>query len=281
MIEVVFLSALALVWICFAVVQDLKTREIANWLNFSLIIFALGFRFFYSLFAGNNFNFFYQGLIGLGIFFILGNIFYYGKLFAGGDAKLLIALGAILPLTESLTINLKIFIATLLIFFVVGAIYTFITSLAIGLKHRKKVSKEFKHQFKLNRKHVLFSLVSAIIFAILSFITIQGIIYFAILIFMLPYVYIYAKAVDESCMVKKIRASELREGDWLYQNVKIGKKLVTANWEGLSQKDIALLKKKHKEVKIRYGVPFSPVFLFSFVILLLTYKWILIWNFFI
>ena len=30
----------------FAVVQDLKKREIANWVNFSLIIFALGFRFF-------------------------------------------------------------------------------------------------------------------------------------------------------------------------------------------------------------------------------------------
>ena len=86
MIEMIFLICLAFVWIVFASVQDLKSREVANWLNFSLIIFALGFRFFYSLF-NNNFNFLYQGLIGLGIFFVLGNLFYYGRMFAGGDAK--------------------------------------------------------------------------------------------------------------------------------------------------------------------------------------------------
>ena len=49
----------------------------------------------------DSFNFFYQGLIGLGIFFVLGNAFYYGRFFAGGDAKLMISLGAILPLSTS------------------------------------------------------------------------------------------------------------------------------------------------------------------------------------
>jgi Flp pilus assembly protein protease CpaA len=76
MIEVIFLLSLAFIWIVFAVIQDLKSKEIANWLNFSLIIFALGFRFFYPFFNGNNtlqgFSFFYQGLLGLGIFFISG-----------------------------------------------------------------------------------------------------------------------------------------------------------------------------------------------------------------
>ena len=70
MIEVYVLFGLGLIWILFAVVQDIRTREIANWLNFSLIIFALGFRFFYSLFEMNDFGFFYQGLIGFGMAFI-------------------------------------------------------------------------------------------------------------------------------------------------------------------------------------------------------------------
>jgi len=65
MYEIAFLWILALIWIVFATVQDLKMREIANWLNFSLIIFALGFRFFYSLFSSGGFGFFYQGLLGL------------------------------------------------------------------------------------------------------------------------------------------------------------------------------------------------------------------------
>ena len=52
---IVVLICLALVWILFATIQDLRSREVANWLNFSLIIFALGLRFFYGLFS--NFNF--------------------------------------------------------------------------------------------------------------------------------------------------------------------------------------------------------------------------------
>lgn len=61
MFETVFLFVLALAWIVFATVQDIRTREIANWLSFSLIIFALGFRFFYSLFFAGNFAFFSKG----------------------------------------------------------------------------------------------------------------------------------------------------------------------------------------------------------------------------
>ncbi len=76
MYEVIFLLVLAGIWIAFASVQDLKHREVANWLSFSLIAFAIGFRFFYCLFSGGDggsggFMFFYQGWIGLGIFFIL------------------------------------------------------------------------------------------------------------------------------------------------------------------------------------------------------------------
>ena len=116
MYEVIFLWLLALAYIVFAVIQDIKTREIADWLNFSLIIFVLGFRFFYSLFNGINFTFFYNGLIGLGIFFIAGNLFYYGKVFAGGDAKLMISLGTVLPYYPDFFSNIQTFINFFLIF---------------------------------------------------------------------------------------------------------------------------------------------------------------------
>jgi len=106
MLETIFLISLGLIWIIFAVVQDLKKREIANWLNFSLVIFALGFRLFYSLFGEFGYEFFYQGLIGFGVFFLLGNLLYYGKVFAGGDAKLMISLGAIIPFSKSLFTNI-------------------------------------------------------------------------------------------------------------------------------------------------------------------------------
>ena len=94
----------------------------------------------------------------------------------------------------------------------------------------------------------------------------------------LTFVYFYAKAVDECCMVKEVKGSELREGDWLYKDVKVGKSVVKASWEGVEEKEIKLLKGV-KKVLIREGIAFVPVFLISFLVL--VYFWFsgLIWYF--
>jgi Flp pilus assembly protein protease CpaA len=265
-IENIFLIFLGLIWIVFAVVQDLKKREIANWLNFSLILFALAFRFFYSLFNGNGYSFFYQGLFGFGVFFILGNLLYYGKVFAGGDAKLMISLGTILPLSQDLLINLDLSLLFLMLFLISGAFYGILSSLYLGVNNRKKFSKEFVHQFKQRKKLFYISLILALI--LLFFIFFDKIfIYAAILVFISPYLYISAKSIDEACMIKKINVRDLSEGDWLYQDLKLGKKLIKAKWEGLNKEEISLLKKFKKNVLIRQGIPFSPVFLISYIIL--------------
>ncbi|MFH1311180.1 MAG: prepilin peptidase [Nanoarchaeota archaeon] len=269
MFEIIFLIFLALIWIIFATIQDLRKREIANWLNFSLIIFALGFRFFYSLFS-ENFGFFYAGLIGLGIFFILGNLLYYARFFAGGDAKLMIALGAILPFTGSLLSNLKIFSIFLLVFLFVGAVYTILSSVYLSLKNFKRFKKEFNKQLTRNKKLTYFVLIFGLLFMVLGFIQNLFLI-IGVLIFILPYIYIYSKAVDESCMVKRIKTSQLTEGDWLYNDVKIGKKVIKASWSGLKKQEITLLRKKYSNILIKYGLPFSPVFLISFLIFI--YIW--------
>ena len=114
-LEVTFLLGIGLIWIIFASVTDLKKREVPNWLSFSLIIFALGFRLFYGIFE--SWNFFLQGIIGLGIFFVLGNLFYYLKLFAGGDAKLMIALGSVLPFFDSFFYHNAFYLKLFLPFF--------------------------------------------------------------------------------------------------------------------------------------------------------------------
>lgn len=267
-IEIIFLILLGFIWTVFAVVQDLKKREIANWINFSLIIFALVFRFFYSLFSNQgNYTFFYQGLIGFAAFFILGNLLYYGKVFAGGDAKLMISLGAILPFSQDWMINLNLALFFFVLFLISGALYGILSSLYLGIKNRKKFSKEFSNQFKNRKKIFYLSLVLGIIILIFSpFETI--LVYLALLVFISPYLYISAKAIDESCMIKKINVSDLTEGDWLYRDLKLGKTLVKARWEGLSKKEILLIRKFKKEILIRQGIPFSPVFLISYLILI-------------
>ena len=213
MIEVIFLIVLALIWIMFSVAADFKHRIVPNWLNFSLIIFAIGFRFFHSLFA-NDFAFFYQGLIGLGIFFVIGNALYYGRMFAGGDAKLMIALGAILPFSTNLTNNLETFSLFFLLFLFSGAIYGFSYSLILSIKDFKKQKKELLRQFEKNKKFFLFSTAISIIFIAAAFYE-AILFYLGIVTFLSPFFYIYAKSVDETSLIKNVKTKELTEGDWL------------------------------------------------------------------
>ncbi|MEK6823845.1 MAG: prepilin peptidase [Nanoarchaeota archaeon] len=285
MFQIIFLIVLALVWMIFAVVQDLKKREIANWVNFSLIIFALGFRFFYSLFNGTEdgtgFNFFFQGLIGLGIFFILGNLLYYCRMFAGGDAKLLFALGVILPFSDSFFVNLKVFVLFLILFLFAGALYGLFVSGALIFSHFKKFKGEFSKQFKQNKTLFILSLFLALFFIVLGF-SDGFMIYFGILIFILPYFYLSARSLDEVCMIKKISPENLTEGDWLYKDVRIGNKTIKKSWDGLTKKEIRILK-KNKYVFVRQGIPFSPAFLIAFLVLIYFWFfrsgiWLYFWN---
>ncbi|MCK9568291.1 A24 family peptidase [Candidatus Pacearchaeota archaeon] len=278
MYEVIFLWALALAFIIFAVVQDFKTREIANWLNFSLIIFALGFRFFYSFFSGDNFSFFYQGLIGFVIFFLVGNLFYYSRLFAGGDAKMMIALGAILPISSRFFSNVQIFLNFLLIFLLSGFVYTIIMSIILCVKNFKKFRKEFANQLYQKRKLSYLSLVTGIFFLLIGFWNVIFI-FVGLLFFVTFYLYIYSKSIDESSMIKTIPTTKLREGDWLYSNVKIGNKVIKAKWDGVSNREIREIMKKHNEVKVREGIVFSPVFLIAFILwIVFTYTGFDLWN---
>ncbi len=273
-----FLYGIALLWIIFATLQDIKTREVANWLNFSLIIFALGFRIFYSLFGtdSQSFAFFYQGLIGLGIFYAIGNIFYYGRVFGGGDAKLMIALGAVLPLHETFTDNIKIYIIFFLIFLLAGSLYgvTYSLKLSFG-RNYKKFKKELYKQISINKNFVTALSLIGIVLFFTGIVKSEIFVYIGLLVFAIPYSYVYAKAVDEVCMIKKIRASQLREGDWLYKDFKKGRCFIKADWEGLTKEQIRKINKvlgKNKFIKIKEGIPFVPVFLISFILLFfLTY----------
>lgn len=266
MLEIIFLIIISLIWLAFASIQDIKKNEIANWISFSLIIFTLCFRFFYSLFMQNNFSFFYQGLIGLGIFFLIGNIFYYGRLFAGGDGKLMIAMGTLLPFSDNLIKNINLYLNFIILFLFIGSIYGLIFSLSIGVKNSKKVKKEFLKQIKKNKKMINFFLINSIIFLIIG-IYYSFFIYLGILIFVINYLFIYIKAIDKKCMIKNIKTKDLVEGDLLYKKVRIKENdFIKPHWEGLTKKQIKQLKKYKKEVKIKTGIAFVPVFLISFII---------------
>src|SRR3989344_5748280 len=261
--EYYFLFALAFLFTLFASIQDLKKREVANWLNFSFIAFALAYRAFYSL-ATKNLQFFLFGVLGFAIFFIIAHALYYAKAFAGGDAKLLMGFGIIIPYTSysSLLILSPIFLFTL---FLVGAIYSLLYSIIIITKNKQKFKKEFLSYF---RKYKFTLTTSLILFLVSLFLTfIASLIIHLTILFLIPLIYVYTKSL-ENCMIKLYNYNGLTEGDWLVNDIKLTKNIIIKKTvHGLSKKDIKLLKKYKRNILIKEGIPFVPAFFITLIIM--------------
>ncbi len=266
MIELfIVLFLIGFVWILFAVVHDLRTTEVPDWLNFSLALFGLSTRFFYSLFY-HDFSYFYQGIIWLGIFFVLGIVLYYIHTFAAGDAKLFISLGAILPIYNNFSLNIKPMLIFVVLFFVVGSLFSLLAVVFFTLLHPKKVFSSFLNY--LSNKVYFFFFV---LFFVVSLVSLFFNTFFFVLIFILYIFYILTLIIDSQFMQKYVSPNELMEGDWLVHDVVVGGKVIRATWHGLDKKDIELFKKHKKEVLIRQGVCFTPVFLISYIIFIFLY----------
>jgi len=267
LVENYFLVVLAFVWIIVAVIQDFRKREIANWWNFSLIAIALCYRALISVWFLDYWCFVY-GLIGFGIFFALANLFYYGRVFAGGDAKLLMGLGAVLPFSSSLFENLEIFLYFIVLLLFAGSIYGLFYSFVLAYKHKKEFSEEFSKQYNRNKK----------LFQVFTFLTILSLVLililrefifslFSLVIFIFPFLYIYAKAIEEACMIKEASAGKLTIGDWLYKEVRVGKKIIKPSWEGLNEEELMVLQKTKRKIRVKEGIPFTPAFLIALLVL--------------
>ncbi len=255
--EYYFLFALAFIWTIFAVIVDLKKREVPNWISFSLIAFALAYRGFYSIFI-NDWSYFLLGVFGFSIFFALAYGFYYARAFAGGDAKLLMGFGIILPYNNFNDFGYYsiIFISSL---FLLGVVYSLIYSVFIAIKRRKKFTNEFERIIRENGTILL--IFTALIFS-LSLLKVAGI--FSLLFLIVPFFYVYVKSLDK-CMIGKVHADKLSEGDWLEKEVKIGKHIIRKSVHGLNNENIKLLRKFGKAVYIKEGIPFTPAFLFALI----------------
>ena len=263
-----FLILIGLAWILVASAQDLRKREVWNWLSFSLIAIALVYRSFFAVY-NSDLMFFIYGVLGLFIFVVLGYAMYYARVFAGGDAKLLFGLGAILPFSGSVISNLMVMGIFIVLLLFAGSLYGLIYSFFLVLGNRKSFSKEFSKQF---RKHKVFAYLLFVISFVLIILPIMmsDIVFllFPMIIFLLPVLFIYGKAIEESCMIQTLKSSQLTEGDWLYEKVKVGRKTIEPYWEGLTSEELKILRKFKGKVKVKVGIPFVPGFLIAFIALL-------------
>jgi Flp pilus assembly protein protease CpaA len=272
--ENLFLFILGLIWIIGAILQDLKRREVDNIWNFSLVFFALAYRASVSVFSG-DYWFWVNGLLGLGIFLFIGNLFYYSRIFAGGDAKLLIALGAVLPLSADWIINFKIFGLFIFLLLTGGALYVAIWALILAFWHLRKFLREFHKQSRGHRNWFAISFVLYIVWAVLIYSFGQtGLVLAGLVILLFPLLLVFSKAVEESCLIRQVSPKEVTEGDWLYEDIYVAGKKIKSSWEGVSERELSLIKRRcRRKILIRQGIPFTPGFLIAFIGLIIVFKY--------
>jgi len=260
-----FLFGFGIFWIIGAILQDLHRREVDNVWNFSLIGIALAYRLAMSIFMG-DYLFFLMGLFGLGAGLILGNLFYYLRLFAGGDAKLLIALSVVLPLSSHLRINLEIFGWFILLFLIGGSLYVLVWSLFLVAFNFKRFCREVKTQTRAHVSLFISSLIVVVVWVVFSFFFFKSLLLIGFIFLLFPILFVFAKGVEESCMVKAVAPQNLTEGEWLYEDIFVGGKKIAARWEGVSKRELALIKEKYRrKILIKQGIPFTPGFLIGFL----------------
>ena len=265
-----FLFWLFFIGIVVAGLQDLKRREVDNWLNLFLLVVSFSFVFFKAIVEKDS-SIIFQAGFAVVLLFVVMNLFYYGRVFAGGDAKLLFAMTVFfigVSFNETL-INVGIFVLFLML---AGSVYGLIYSLVLYIKDFEKVNKEM---CCFAKELGIWYLALGVVMLLLGFVNWMFFV-FGILVLLGLGLYVFAKGLEMVSMIRVISGRDLREGDWLVDDVRVGKKVIKADWDGLSLEDVELLKNR-KKVKIKDGLPFVPAFLIAFLAYVFLRGWITGW----
>lgn len=277
--QIVILSALLM-----GSITDLKKREVPDTLNYSLIFLGLLMNLVFTILHLDA-SFIINSVAGLILGFGVGALFYYTGQWGGGDAKLVMGIGAVMGVNPLNFLRvMPDFVLFLITSLLVGAFYGITWLFVLAIKHHKKYKKEYRALSKNN--NFFYFKVTIIFFAFLIiigyFTRINNTVLFlagSFLIFLTLLLYSknFFKAVENAVLTKKIKVSELTEGDWLVGELVFKEKKIRANKTGLNKEDIDFLKKKNvKDVKVRQGIPFVPSFLIAYLILLLFGNWLII-----
>ncbi len=283
MIEYIVLL-ITLFYFIIASLEDIKKREVYDYINYSLSFFIIGISIFDSIYLDSLDPMKYVGF-GLLIGFFIGSVLYYLGIWGGGDAKFLIGFsGASFYLLKFYNSNsyynliynfiitkMKIFFSyfinyfmNILMIFDLIFILVGIFTLSVNLKNKKRR----KNLLDLNM--ILFLLFIGLFFEFNSSILIL----IGFIVFVL--IFISEEDIFNSIYFKYIKSiDELKEGDFLLKKLKKnGKELVSEDsiLMGLDKKDLDLIKKNlnpNDEIFLKKILPYSILIGLNFVVYIL------------
>lgn len=263
----------SLFFLSLASYTDLKRREVADEVSVGFLTASLAIRLAWSASSGDPSVFIDPFLVSLG-FLAFSLAMYYSKQWGGGDLLILTSLGvafgtlpsefsrgnSILPFWASLLANIFIFGAAY------GVVWIF-SLIAMNRQVRvEALGKALKYWYFTAP---LFALAA---FSALFLNDLVGKLV-GIALFVLYLAFLASRAVEGIIFTRNVRPQDLRVEDWLAENVcSRGRVVVKVSSTGLTKTDIQaieLLASKglldKKQVSIREGIPFVPVFLISLV----------------
>lgn len=269
MLELVSLS-IAFFGSSLAAYFDLKTTEIPDIIPHTMIAIALVLYCFESILTSNYWpivNSLISGLALLGFGFLM---YFFGQ-WGGGDAKILGAIGFLIPkLPEKIVKLVYPFPLTYLInVFIVGAAYMLIYAFVLAIFNKKIILKFLKDMKASSKTLALGSIYLFALFLAISFyfsvyaklfdfnsFLLTSVLALAITLFIFS-LWKFAKAVEEVAFKKKIPVSKLKVGDVL---------LESRLWEGITKKELKKIKKSGKKyVVVKEGVRFAPAFVIALI----------------
>jgi len=274
LILVIGISALLI-----GVYTDIKTREIPDWLTYSLIAAGIGIRLVHSV-VFNDWMYSLYGLIGLLVFVALAFLLYYTGQWGGGDSKLLMGIGVLFATHPNVLLNwfnpilnwpfLAIFLFNLLF---VGALYAILSTIVMVVLNWngfKKTYFEIFNGFTKTRIVANLSALGLVISTLLFPETAIKILLAVLALFILTMAHfiIFVKAAEKACMFRFMKVSALTEGEWIAKDVLVkGKRICGPKDLGISKKQIAALNRLNiDKVLVKIGIPFLPSFFAAMII---------------
>jgi len=257
---------------------DLKTTEIPDEISLIMIVLGLAIRGAYSLISGDWMFLIIPALISIG-FFGFGLAMYYLGQWGGGDAKILAAMGLLLGVLPGSIVQSSIFPLFFDYFFnvfFVGAAYIIVYAFIIAAMN-PKIMREFYKSIKDEiTETVIFSVILAASIGIVVYlfwsrvgifnITLPlGLLSGGIGLFIL---WKFLKTIEDVGFRKKIKTKYLKEGDMIGEDIpklNLKSKII----RGLTKEEVIKIKKIKKNIWIREGVRFGPVFCIAAIVTLL------------
>jgi len=257
---------------------DLKTTEIPDEISLIMIVLGLVIRGAYSLISGEWIFLIIPALISIG-FFGFGLAMYYLGQWGGGDAKILAAMGLLLGVLPGSIVQNSIFPLFFDYFFnvfFVGAAYIIVYAFIIAAMN-PKIMREFRKNIKDGiTETVIFSVALAASIGIVVYLFWSRVGIFSITLPLgllsggigLFILWKFLKTIEDVGFRKKIKTKYLREGDMIGEDIpklNLKSKII----RGLTKEEVIKIKKVKKNIWVREGVRFGPVFCIAAIVTLL------------